>query len=59
VTVKRADGGIDVEATVATAPPLVEAGVTDVRFTLSIPKDRPHAIDLLSELASAFHAATR
>jgi probable F420-dependent oxidoreductase len=59
VTVKRADGGIDVEATVATAPPLVEAGVTDVRFTLSIPKDRQHAIDLLSELASAFHAATR
>jgi probable F420-dependent oxidoreductase len=58
-TVKRADGGIDVEATVATAPPLGEAGVTDVRFTLSIPKDRQHAIDLLSELASAFHAATR
>jgi probable F420-dependent oxidoreductase len=59
VTVKRPDGSIDVEATVASAPPLVEAGVTDVRFTLSIPKDHQDAIDLLSELADAFHAATR
>jgi probable F420-dependent oxidoreductase len=58
-TIKRADGSVDVEATVASAPPLVEAGVTDVRFTLSIPKDEHHATDLLSELVGAFHAVTR
>jgi probable F420-dependent oxidoreductase len=59
VTVKRKDGSVDVEATAASAPPLVEVGVTDVRFTLSIPKDHQHAIDLLSELVGAFRAATR
>jgi probable F420-dependent oxidoreductase len=59
VTVKRADGGVDIEATVASAPDLVAAGITDVRFTLSIPKDLQHASDLLSELVSAFHAVTR
>jgi probable F420-dependent oxidoreductase len=59
VTVKRADGSVDVEATAASAPPLVEAGVTDVRFTLSIPRDRHHAVDLLSGLVGAFHAVTR
>jgi probable F420-dependent oxidoreductase len=59
VTVKRADGGVDIEATVASAPALVAAGITDVRFTLSIPKDLQHATDLLSELVSAFHAVTK
>jgi probable F420-dependent oxidoreductase len=59
VTVKRADGSVDVEATAASAPPLVEAGVTDVRFTLSVPRDRQHAVDLLSRLVGAFHAVTR
>ncbi|MGH3640700.1 MAG: TIGR03619 family F420-dependent LLM class oxidoreductase [Mycobacterium sp.] len=58
-TIKRADGSVDVEATVASAPPLVEAGVTDVRFTLSIPKGEHHATELLSELVGAFHAVTR
>lgn len=59
VTTKRGDGSIDVGATVASAPALVAAGITDVRFTLSIPKERQQAIDLLSELVSAFHAVTR
>ncbi|MCW2515656.1 MAG: hypothetical protein JWR11_4698 [Mycobacterium sp.] len=59
VTVKRAGGSVDVEATAASAPPLVEAGVTDVRFTLSVPRDRQHAVDLLSRLVGAFHAVTR
>jgi probable F420-dependent oxidoreductase len=58
-TIKRADGSVDVEATAASAPPLVEAGVTDVRFTLAIPRDQQHATDLLSELVGAFHAVTR
>ncbi len=59
VTTKRTDGSVDVEATVASAPPLVEAGITDVRFTLSIPKDQHHAIDLLADLVNAFRAVTR
>jgi probable F420-dependent oxidoreductase len=58
-TAKRSDGSLDVAATVASAPALVAAGVTDVRFTLSIPKHRGHAVDLLSELVAAFHAVTR
>ena len=58
-TAKRADGTVDIAATVASAPPLVEAGITDVRFTLSIPKDEQHATDLLSELVGAFRAVTR
>jgi probable F420-dependent oxidoreductase len=57
-TVKGSDGSVDVGATVASAPPLVEAGITDVRFTLSIPKDHQQAVDLLSELVDAFRAAT-
>ena len=38
---------------------LIEAGITDVRFTLSIPKDEEPAAELLSELVGAFHAVTR
>ncbi len=51
-------GGTDVAATAASAAPLVAAGITDVRFTLSIPKDRQHAVDLLSDLVTAFRAVT-
>jgi probable F420-dependent oxidoreductase len=58
VTVKRADGSIDVAATVASAPGLVEAGITDVRFTLSIPKDQQRATELLSDLVEAFRRVT-
>jgi probable F420-dependent oxidoreductase len=58
-TAKRADGSVDIAATVASAPALIEAGVTDVRFTLSIPKDEAQASELLSELVGAFRAVTR
>jgi probable F420-dependent oxidoreductase len=58
-TAKRADGSVDIAATVASAPALIEAGITDVRFTLSVPKDEAHATDLLAELVGAFHAITR
>jgi probable F420-dependent oxidoreductase len=57
-TAKRADGAVDVHATAASARPLVDAGVTDVRFTLSIPTDQQHAVDLLSDLVSAFRVVT-
>jgi probable F420-dependent oxidoreductase len=58
-TAKAADGSVDIAATVASAPALIEAGITDVRFTLSIPKDEEPAFELLSELVGAFHAVTR
>lgn len=57
-TVKRADGSLDTAATVASAPALVAAGVTDVRVTCSLPRDTDRATELLSELVEAFRAAT-
>lgn len=58
-TVRRADRSLDIEATVASAPALIEAGVTDVRVTCGLPHDIGAATDLLSELVAAFRAATR
>ncbi|BBX20995.1 LLM class F420-dependent oxidoreductase [Mycolicibacter terrae] len=57
-TAKRADGSLDTAATVASAPALVAAGVTDVRVTCSLPRDTDRATELLSELVEAFRAAT-
>ncbi|WP_420108586.1 TIGR03619 family F420-dependent LLM class oxidoreductase [Mycolicibacter arupensis] len=56
-TAKNADGSLDTDATAASAPALVAAGVTDVRVTCSLPKDVGRATDLLSELVEAFRAA--
>ncbi|OBK80277.1 LLM class F420-dependent oxidoreductase [Mycolicibacter heraklionensis] len=57
-TAKNPDGSLDTAATAASAPALVAAGVTDVRVTCSLPKDIGRATELLSELVSAFRAAT-
>lgn len=56
--VKRADRSVDVAATVASAPPLIAAGVTDVRVSVSLPRDVAQATDLLTELVDAFRTAT-
>lgn len=53
-TVKRTDRSVDIAATVASAVPLIEAGVTDVRVTMSLPPDINHATDLLTELVAVF-----
>lgn len=58
-TVKRPDRTVDIAATVASAPPLISAGVTDVRVTMSLPREVSRATDLLTELVEAFRAATR
>ncbi|TDH55029.1 TIGR03619 family F420-dependent LLM class oxidoreductase [Mycobacterium eburneum] len=58
-TVKRTDGSVDLGATVASAPALIAAGVTDVRVTCSLPRDVGQARDLLTELVAAFRAVTR
>jgi probable F420-dependent oxidoreductase len=55
--VRDADGGFDVAAAVAAAPALVEAGVTDVRFTVAPPRERAAATDYLSDLVHQFRAA--
>jgi hypothetical protein len=58
-TAKRPDGSIDIAATVASAPPLISSSVTNVRITLSLPRDVSHASDLLTEFVEAFRVATR
>ena len=56
--VRDADGGVDVKATMAGAPALVEIGVTDVRVGLPIPDERAAAEDLLTSAVAAFRAVT-
>ena len=55
--VRDADGNLDVAAAVAAAPAMVEAGVTDVRFTLVPPRERAAATDYLSGVVEQFRAA--
>nr|WP_250149669.1 TIGR03619 family F420-dependent LLM class oxidoreductase [Mycolicibacter acidiphilus] len=57
-TVKRVDRSVDVAATAASAVPLIAAGVTDVRVTMSLPVDPAAATDLLTELVAQFRAVT-
>ncbi|MFF0488404.1 TIGR03619 family F420-dependent LLM class oxidoreductase [Nocardia sp. NPDC004068] len=56
--VERPDGTLDIDATLASVPPLIAAGVTDVRIPLLLPGDEPRAVDLLPDLVAAFRAAT-
>jgi probable F420-dependent oxidoreductase len=55
---RKANGGLDVAATMEAVPDLVAAGVTDVRMTVSIPRDRSEAEDVLSPIVEGFRAAT-
>lgn len=57
-TTKRDDKSVDTEATAASAAPLIAAGVTDVRVTMSLPSDVGAAGDVLTELVEAFRAVT-
>ncbi len=57
--VKRSDGSIDLGATAAGVPALVAAGVTDVRFSVSLPDNREQAVETLSPLVGAFRDVTR
>jgi hypothetical protein len=54
---RDAEGGFDVGAAMAAAPALVEAGVTDVRFTVAPPPDRDAATEYLGDLVAQFRAA--
>jgi probable F420-dependent oxidoreductase len=55
--VRDADGNLDVAAAVAAAPAMVEAGVTDVRFTLVPPRELAAATDYLTGVVEQFRAA--
>lgn len=56
--IPRTDDGYDLDAAMAGAPALVEAGVTDVRFFgLVLPKEPAAAEDLLGRAVVAFRAA--
>jgi hypothetical protein len=56
--VRDADGEADIDATMAGAPALVEAGVTDVRLYPNPPRDRAAATEYLADLVGRFRAAT-
>jgi hypothetical protein len=56
--VRNADGEVDVDATMANAPALVDAGVTDIRLYPMPPRDRAGATAHLTDLVSRFRAAT-
>lgn len=58
-TIKRQDGSIDAQASVARVPDLVKAGVTDIRFFPPLPEGREQATEVLSPLVSAFRDVTR
>jgi probable F420-dependent oxidoreductase len=56
--VRHDDRSVDIAATMARVPPLVEAGVTDFRAHLPIPEGDA-AGEYLAEVVGAFRAATR
>ena len=56
--VNDADGNFDLTATMAQAPALVEAGITDCRVRLPVPKGREAATEFLGEAVTAFREAT-
>ena len=56
--VKDNDGEIDLERTMEGIPPLIEAGVTDCRVSISLPTDPSAAEDRLTQLVAAFRTAT-
>jgi probable F420-dependent oxidoreductase len=54
--VKGADGHLDLARTMEGVPALVEAGVTDFRVHLRLPRDQQGATDRLTEVVKAFRA---
>lgn len=54
--VRTDDGTVDVARTMAAAPDLVAAGVTDCRISVPLPDDGSAAEDILAELVDAFGA---
>jgi probable F420-dependent oxidoreductase len=55
--VKRDDGAIDVDRTMAAVPQLAESGVTDLRARFPLAADRSAALDQLRGIVHAFRVA--
>jgi probable F420-dependent oxidoreductase len=58
-TAWREDRTIDLDATMERVPPLVDAGVTNFRAHLPMPRTYDAAADYLRGITQAFHGATR
>ncbi|RDH79601.1 TIGR03619 family F420-dependent LLM class oxidoreductase [Mycolicibacterium moriokaense] len=56
---KSADGGIDVDASLASVPKQIAAGATDIRFGGSPSSDPQQAAEQLSALVTAFREVAR
>ncbi|MGE4650257.1 MAG: TIGR03619 family F420-dependent LLM class oxidoreductase [Myxococcota bacterium] len=54
---KAEDGQLDLAATMAAVPPMVEAGITDIRITLNLPTEEAAATDLLAPIVESFRKA--
>ncbi len=54
---KADDGQLDLAATMAAVPPMVEAGITDIRITLNLPDEEAAATDLLAPIVESFRKA--
>jgi len=54
---RDSNGEIDIGRTMEEVPRLVSGGVTDLRLGIRIPRERAHAIELVSEIVSAFRDA--
>lgn len=57
--VRRDDGWMDVAATMVRVPPLVAAGLTDLRAAFRTPADTAAAADYYAEVVGAFREVTR
>jgi len=55
---RRDDGSVDLDRTMASVPPLVEAGITDVRVAIPLPEGESQATDYLAGVVERFRAAT-
>ena len=52
------DGRMDIPATMAEVPALVDAGITDVRVTFATPQGKDQAAEYYSEVVAAFRKVT-
>ena len=55
--VQHEGGAIDLDATMAAVPGMVEAGITDLRATLDLPQEFQAVMDFLSPIVEAFRKA--
>ncbi len=57
-SVRDQAGGVDHRATMAAVPALVDAGVTDIRIQMRIPRDPSAAFDIYAAAVAAFREVT-